>query len=162
MRNIGGFRSVFVATAMGGTVALSGCTPAVHVEPAVNAAEPACAEIMISLPEEVAGYERRDTDSQATAAWGDPSRVVLRCGVPERGPTTNKCVGVNGVDWVIEEGKENWTLTTYGRNPATEVLISPDEVASSTVLVDVSNAVSQIPQDEKCLNASDVELPGGD
>lgn len=138
---------------------MTGCTPTVHVEPAANAADPKCAQIMIALPDKVAGFEKRETDSQATAAWGDPSKVVLRCGVPEPGPTTDRCVGVNGVDWIIEEGKKNWTLTTYGRNPATEVLINPDNVASSTVLVDVSGAVDQIPQDEKCLNARDIELP---
>ncbi|GAB3259709.1 DUF3515 domain-containing protein [Arthrobacter pigmenti] len=162
MRNVARFRYAFIAAAVGGTIAMTGCTPTVHVEPAVNAADPDCAEVMISLPDKVAGHDKRETDSQATSAWGDPSKVVLRCGVPEPGPTTDRCVGVNGVDWVIEEGKENWTLTTYGRSPATEVLINPDEVASSTVLVDLSNAVSQVPQDEKCLNARDVELPEGD
>ncbi|GAB3526545.1 DUF3515 domain-containing protein [Arthrobacter monumenti] len=150
-----------VISLLAGGLALTGCSPVVDVEPAANAANPECAEIMVALPDLVAGEEQRETNSQATSAWGDPSLVVLRCGVPEPGPTTDKCVGVNGVDWVIEEGKGAWTMTTYGREPATEILIDPDKVASSTVLVDLGAAVSQIPQDEECVNAGDVNLPEG-
>lgn len=154
-------RAAVVLGVLTGGLALTACSPIVSVEPAVNAADPDCAEIMISLPDQVADADQRRTDSQATSAWGDPSQVVLRCGVPEPGPTTDRCVGVNGVDWVIEEGNESWTLTTYGRSPATEVLFNPDEVASSTVLVDISTAVSQIPQEEECTSAEDVQIPDG-
>ncbi len=98
-------------------LALTACSPIVSVDPAVNAADPDCAEIMISLPDQGAGADQRRTDSQATSAWGDPSLVVLRCGVPEPGPTTDRCVGVNGVDWVIDGGKEAWTLTTLRPEP---------------------------------------------
>lgn len=138
---------------------LAGCASPVSVEPAVDAANPECAEVMVTLPDQVGEADQRETNSQATSAWGDPSLVVLRCGVPVPGPTTNRCVSVNDVDWVIEEGAEAWTLTTYGRDPATEVLFNPDEIASSTVLVDLAGAVSQIPQDEECLSLQDVELP---
>lgn len=140
---------------------LAGCAPTVNVEPAADAANPKCAEIMVRLPDQVAAADRRETDSQATAAWGNPSLVVLRCGVPVPAPTTDRCVSVNDVDWVIEEGEEAWTLTTYGRDPATEVLFDPNQVASSTVLVDLGGAVSQIPQENECLSLTDVELPEG-
>ena len=42
--------------------------------------------------------------ARRTAAWGDPSQVILRCGVNVPGPTTDRCVSVNDVDWVIKEG----------------------------------------------------------
>ncbi|GAB3532058.1 DUF3515 domain-containing protein [Arthrobacter tecti] len=142
--------------------ALSACSPIVNVNAAGDAANPDCAEVMIALPPDVAGYELRETNSQATAAWGDPSKVVLRCGVEIPGPTTDACASVNDVDWIIAESTESeiWTATTYGRNPAVEVLFNPNEVASSTVLVDLGGPVSQIEQTEECLSLDDtVELP---
>lgn len=115
---------------------------------------------MVSLPDHVADQPLRKTDSQGTAAWGDPSAVILRCGVNVPGPTTDRCVGVNGVDWVIKEGNPVWTLTTFGRNPATEILFDPNKVASSTVLADLANSAGKIPQTAKCTSLGDT-LPKG-
>lgn len=138
-------------------LSLSACSPIVDVDGAPDAANPRCAEVMISLPNQVAGYELRETNSQATAAWGDPSQVVLRCGVEIPGPTTDACASVNDVDWVIRESPDTevWTATTYGRNPAVEVLFDPNQVPSSTVLVDLSVPVTRIEQTEQCLSLSD-------
>lgn len=141
---------------------LSACSPVVDVDAAPDAVNPSCAEVMIALPRQVAGNELRETNSQGTAAWGDPSQVVLRCGVDIPGPTTDACASVNDIDWIIRESTENdiWTATTYGRNPAVEVLFDPNVVASSTVLVDLGGAVSQVEQTEQCLSLNDtVELP---
>ena len=66
--------------------------------------------------------------------------MILRCGVNVPGPTTDRCVSVNGVDWVIKEGNPVWTLTTFGREPATEILMDPDKISSATVLADLSAA----------------------
>ncbi len=139
---------------------LTACTPVVNVLPAEDAANPACAEVMVGLPIDVADHSRRETNSQATSAWGSPSKVVLRCGVEPPGPTTDECASVNGVDWVLREGEKSWTATTYGRNPAVEVLFDPEQVASSTVLVELGAAVSVIGQDRECLGRQDtLELP---
>ena len=106
-------------------------------------------------------YELRDTASQSTAAWGNPSKAILRCGVPVPGPTTDQCAEVNGVDWVLREGGETWTATTYGREPAVEVVFNPNEVASSTILVQLQNAVSKIEPTSECLSPADtLELDG--
>ncbi|MHA7180906.1 DUF3515 family protein [Arthrobacter sp. MDB2-24] len=134
---------------------LSGCAPAVDVDPAADAANARCADVMIALPPTVAENDQRETTSQATSAWGDPSKVVLRCGVTVPGPTTDPCVTVNDVDWVVREGDPAWTATTYGRDPAVEVLFDPDEVASSTVLVELGDAVSRIGQTRACVGLSD-------
>lgn len=142
--------------------ALSACSPIVDVDAAADAVNPSCASVMIALPDQVAGNELRETNSQATAAWGDPSQIVLRCGVQIPGPTTDACASVNDVDWIIQESTETdiWTATTYGRNPAVEILFDPNQVASSTVLVDLGGAVSQIEQTEQCLSLNDtVDLP---
>jgi hypothetical protein len=146
------------------TASLSACSPIVDVDAAPDAANPLCAEVMIALPDQVAGNDLRETNSQATAAWGDPSQVVLRCGIAVPGPTTDACASVNDVDWVIQESTETdvWTARTYGRNPAVEVLFDPNQVASSTVLVDLGGAVSQVEQTEQCLSLNDtVDLPEG-
>ena len=106
---------------------------------------------MVALPDSLADAQRRTTSSQATAAWGDPSAVILRCGVQVPGPTTDKCVTVNGVDWVIKEGETAWTITTYGRNPATELLLEKNKLPSDTVLSEISTAVAKIPATGGCL-----------
>lgn len=136
-------------------VGLCGCAPAVNVEAAGDAANARCADVMIALPPTVAENEQRATNSQATSAWGDPSKVVLRCGVDVPGPTTDPCVTVNDVDWVLREGDPAWTATTYGRDPAVEVLFDPEEVASSTVLVELGDAVSRIEQTRACVGLAD-------
>src|SRR4051794_31631776 len=94
---------LIVAVAMAG-VAMTSCSPAVDVAPAKDAANPACAPMMLALPDSIGDAELRKTNAQATAAWGDPSLVIVRCGVNVPGPTTDRCVSVNGVDWVIKEG----------------------------------------------------------
>jgi hypothetical protein len=114
-----------VSLASASVLALSACSPAVDVTAAADAANPACAPMMVALPDKIGDAALRKTNSQATAAWGDPSQVILRCGVNVPGPTTDRCVSVNDVDWVIKEGDPVYTLTTFGRVPATEILIDP-------------------------------------
>ncbi|GAA1904623.1 DUF3515 domain-containing protein [Arthrobacter gandavensis] len=139
---------------------LTGCTPAADVEAAPDAANPDCAAVMVAMPENLAGADQRETTSQATSAWGSPAEIIVRCGVPVPGPTTDACATVNGVDWVLREEGSLWTATTYGRDPAVEVLFDTEKVASSTVLVELENAVSRIEQTRECVATSDVELPG--
>lgn len=126
-------------------MALTACAPSVTIEQAKDANNPACAPMMLALPDTLSVSKRRTTTAQATAAWGDPSVAVLRCGVNVLGPTTDKCVTVNGVDWVINENGKTWTFTTYGRNPATELVLTENEVPSDTALTAISTAVSKIP-----------------
>lgn len=137
---------------------LAGCSPVVDVAPAQDAANPACALMMVALPDAIGDAGARKTNSQATAAWGDPSQVILRCGVNVPGPTTDRCVSVNGVDWVIKEGVTAWTLTTFGREPATEVLLTKDQetVSSATVLADLSAAAAKIPATRDCVGQEEL------
>ena len=139
---------------------LTACGPSVTVAEAKDANNPACAPMMVALPDALADAKRRTTSSQATAAWGDPSVVILRCGVTAPGPTTDKCVSVNGVDWVMKEGDSHWTLTTYGRNPATELLLSKNKIPSDTVLTEISAAAAKIPATGRgCIGPNDVPNP---
>jgi hypothetical protein len=113
--------------------------------------------MMVALPEAIGDSALRKTNSQATAVWGDPSLVILRCGVNVPGPTTDRCVTVNGIDWVIKEGDPVWTLTTYGREPATEILMDPDKISSATVLADLAPAAEEIPPLRNCVGQEELQ-----
>ena len=122
--------------------------------------------MMVALPDTIGDAALRKTNSQATAAWGDPSQIILRCGVNVPGPTTDRCVSVNDVDWVIKEGDPVWTLTTFGREPATEILIDPVKleaanISSATVLAELSNAAGKIKASRQCVGQEDLQnIPG--
>ena len=154
-------RSVRTSFASAGAAAfvaaLAACSPVVDVAPAKDAANAACAPMMVALPDAIGEAALRKTNSQGTAAWGDPSLVILRCGVNVPGPTTDRCVSVNGVDWVIKEGDPVWTLTTFGREPATEILMDPDKISSATVLADLAAAAAKVPAARNCVGQADLQ-----
>ena len=85
------------------------------------AGAPVCATA--KWPTTVARQARAATDPDAgsVAAWGDPA-VIARCGLDPLGPTTDDCVSVDGVDWVVRALSDGSVATTYGRDPAIEVL----------------------------------------
>lgn len=147
---------ILLTVAVAGAV-LTGCAPTVDVAAAGDAANPACAPMMVALPDAIGDAALRKTNSQATAAWGDPSQVVLRCGVNPPGPTTDRCVTVNGIDWVIKEGNPIYTLTTFGREPATEILMDPEKISSATVLADLSAAAAKVPATRNCVGQEDLQ-----
>ncbi|MEN2742015.1 DUF3515 family protein [Microbacterium sp. X-17] len=142
-------------------LALTGCAPTVSLDPAADANNPGCAEISVRLPDSVADKDRRQTDAQATGAWGDPAAVLLRCGVPPIGPTTKPCVDVSGVDWVLmsDPAAKQVVYQTFGRTPATEVVIDHVSGASdAAVLPEFASAISSIKQTQKCLSTLDTTL----
>ena len=47
---------------------------------------------------------------------------MARCGLDPLGPTTDGCVTVDEVDWVVHTLSDGSVATTYGRDPAVEVL----------------------------------------
>jgi hypothetical protein len=147
----------FGALAAAAGLALTACSPAVDVTPAQDAANAACAPMMVALPDAIGDAKLRKTNAQATSAWGEPSLVILRCGVNVPGPTTDRCVSVNGVDWVIKEGDPVWTLTTFGREPATEILMDPDKISSATVLADLSASALKIKATRNCVGHEDLQ-----
>lgn len=147
-------------TLVAGTVLLSGCTTAVPLEPAADAQNPRCADIIVHLPTTVADLPERETNAQATGAWGDPAAILLHCGVDVPAPTTLPCISVNGIDWIEDDSDApRYRYTSYGRDPATELVIDSGKVSGSTVLVDLANAVSNVPATGRCLGAEDVTLP---
>ncbi|MEZ5191081.1 MAG: DUF3515 family protein, partial [Schumannella sp.] len=74
-------RAAAIAAILAATPLLAACAPTVVMHPADDANNPDCAAVIVRLPDQVAGLDRRQTDAQSTAAWGDPDAVLLRCGV---------------------------------------------------------------------------------
>lgn len=147
-----------IATVVAG-VSLAGCDRTVVVDPAQDAQDPKCADIMLRLPDEIAGEKSRTTSSQGTKAWGDPNIAVVRCGVTPPGPTTDQCVSVSSVDWISKASEEDdtWVFTSYGRTPAVEVLVNRKAESGNNVLATISPALTAVKPEAKCVGAQDLD-----
>lgn len=140
---------------------LAACAPTVPLTPAADATNPKCAEIIVRLPTSVVGQPLRNTNAQATAAWGNPTSVLLRCGVAQPGPSA-LCSTVKGIDWVVDvTGKTRFVYTTYGRSPATQVVIDIrlTQGQEAIILDALSNAVGSISPTKHCTDHGPVFLP---
>lgn len=158
---------------LGGGVALiaglTACSSTVHVEPADAANDPVCAEVTVAMRglESLAGQDKRWTDAQASLAWGDPTSIILRCGLPEPAPTSQlQCVTMQGVDWLVDATETPMLrLTSYGRSPAVQIYMDTEVVSGNDVIgsVTLANAVSKIPATGACTAPNelpdDVEQP---
>jgi hypothetical protein len=142
------------ATAAALVLVLAGCAPTVALEPADDAASPLCAEVSVRLPDAIGELAVRQTNAQATAAWGEPTAIILRCGVPAPAPTAElPCVTVDGVDWLRDDADAPvYVFTTYGREPAVEVIVQDGETTSGLeALTEVADAVSRLPVTGECI-----------
>lgn len=156
---------VLAVPALLGAVAVTGaCAPTIGVPVADDAANPLCADVVLALPDSLdEDLTQVGTTSQATAAWGAPgAAVTLRCGVEVPGPTTTQCQSVESgsgsVDWLVVEEAGTWTFTTYGRDPAVQVVVPPavTEDHSTAFVADLAGAVTKVPQTRACLGVADV------
>ncbi|WP_084626995.1 DUF3515 domain-containing protein [Pseudoclavibacter soli] len=130
---------------------LSGCSGTVSMTAAPDADDPACAEITVRLPETLSELPKRKTNAQATGAWGDPAAVVLRCGVRVPEVSDSTCVTVGDIDWLVDDtDAPTYRFTTYGRTPATEVLINSESASGNAALAELANIVARIPADKRC------------
>ncbi|REK86417.1 DUF3515 domain-containing protein [Streptomyces inhibens] len=128
-------------------------SPTFGVEPAAKGGAPECTRIAKDYPDRLNGQERDHTDLPGVAAWGGGA-VVLRCGLTPPRPTTDACVNVDDVDWVLREAKSQdgrKLLITYGRHPAVEATISGQGSGIDVLLVELSKTVKPIRQHEHCL-----------
>ncbi len=138
-------------------LALGGCAGTVNLEAAPESNAVACAEISVRLPDVVGELERRSTNAQATAAWGDPAAVIYRCGLPPIGPSDLPCFTVDGVDWLLDDSEApDFAFVSYGRTPVTEVIVDNDVVRGPDALRPISAAVAAVPAELRCLDATDV------
>lgn len=142
-------RSLVALAAASLLIALAGCSPVVSLAPAADQAnDPECAAVTVRLPDAISTYDLRQTDAQATAAWGTPTVVLLYCGVPVPEASDLPCIEIEGVYWLREEVPAGLAFTTYGRDPAVRVIVDvPEDVDESpigpgVVLDELANAVS--------------------
>ena len=131
---------------------LSGCAATVNLEPAEDSNNPACAELMVRLPSQLGGLQERYTNAQATAAWGDPAAVLLRCGLELVEVSTLPCVSAGGIDWLVDDSlAPSYRFISYARFPAVEVVVDSDSASGITSLEGISGAVAQLPATKACL-----------
>jgi uncharacterized protein YceK len=140
---------------------LTGCAPTVSLTPGPEATSVRCAGVVVRLPETIGSASRRSTDAQGTAAWGVPASVTLTCGAATPAVASSSCITIGGVDWLLDDqrigGVERQVLTTYGREPGTEVVIDPDAVTADTALNALSAPVAAATRTTgaQCLSVSD-------
>ncbi|WP_392542639.1 DUF3515 family protein [Oryzobacter telluris] len=107
---------------------------------------PVCASAGILFPQDVSGMERRGTSpsNPSVAAWGDPA-VIARCGVAAPGPTETECLEVDGVGWIPTPLSDGTRFTTFGTEPALEVLVPKDYAPEGLLLPAFSEAAKTLP-----------------
>lgn len=133
--------------ALGATavVALSGCSSAVEIAPTPLATGAVCRAVSAAWPAEAGGNERREvSDAGAGAAYGDPA-IIARCGVPALAPTTEDCIEVDGMGWVAQPLSDGTRFTTFGRDPAIEVLVPRAYAPEPLLLPAFTEAAEQLP-----------------
>jgi Protein of unknown function (DUF3515) len=145
-------RRAFPLAAAAASLLLAGCTPIVTLTPAPEATAVACAAVVVRLPDQIVvrvadqalTESKRETDAQGTAAWGEPVRISLRCGVTTTRPSS-QCVTFDEVDWKVQstssDGKQQYVLTTYGRSPVVQVVLDAG-LPSDQVMPPIADAVA--------------------
>jgi hypothetical protein len=141
----------FVVAAVLLAASLTGCSATVNLESAPLANNPACAEITVRLPDQIGDQAKRVTNAQATGAWGEPASVILRCGLEPATISSLTCVTASDVDWLVDDSQApSYRFITFGRSPATEVIVDSKLVAGVTALDTLAEAVQNIPATKSC------------
>ena len=132
---------------------LTGCSATVVMPAAPLANDPGCAEVIVRLPSETDGQTKRTTNSQSTAAWGEPVSITLTCGLEPVMVSALTCITAGDVDWIVDDSaKPNYTFISFGRIPATAVTIDSTKSSGANVLEDLGQAVQFTKQSKKCLD----------
>lgn len=146
-----------LAAATLGTL-LTGCSPIVALDPAPHANDPACADVIVRLPAQLENLPRRETNAQATGAWGDPAEILLRCGVSVPTVSDLPCVETDpGFQWLRDDSKApTYVFTSYGRTPAIAVVIDQTKLSPGPTLQDLESLVAFTKTNgHKCLSVED-------
>lgn len=134
---------------------LSGCAATVNLEAADDANNPACAEVMVRLPQALGEHTQRFTNAQATSAWGDPTAVIIRCGLPAVEVSELPCVSAGEIDWLVDDSAApSYRFISFATDPAVEVVVDSNRASGVTSLEGVAPAVSFLGQPKKCSELS--------
>ena len=114
--------------------------------------------MVVRLPDTVADQPRRNVNAQATAAYGNPVSIIIRCGLELPAPNPLPCFDVDDIDWLRDDSQApSFVFTTYGLDPATEVIVDSEVVSGTQVLFELSRAVgSQSAPVQRCIDIRDV------
>jgi hypothetical protein len=130
---------------------LVGCTATVNLDAAEYSNDPLCAEVSVRFPAQVSDLDKRYTNAQATAAYGDPAAILVRCGLEPVFASTLPCVSTSGVDWLVDDSESpNFRFISFGRTPAVEVIVDSDRASGVSALDGLAQAVNKIPATSFC------------
>ena len=116
------------------------------VAPTTLASSDTCRAVTAAWPATAGGQERREvSDDTAGAAYGDPASIA-RCGVAALGPTTDDCIEVDGMGWVAQPLSDGTRFTTFGRDPAVEVLVPRAYAPEPLLLPAFTRAAELLPR----------------
>jgi hypothetical protein len=106
---------------------------------------------VVRLPDSIENANRRETNAQSTAAWGDPAKVIFRCGLDPVTVSSLSCVTASDVDWLVDDSKApNYRFISFARKPAVEVIVNSKSASGVTALDELASAVKQIPSTARC------------
>ncbi len=117
------------------------------IEVAAPAHTAACERAMPLMPSTVGPHPSTEAfvadrgDRRDIRVWGDPA-IIATCGWPALGPTSDQCLDVDGVDWVAQPLSDGVRFTTFGRDPAIEVLV-PNAYAPAPLLLPAFNPAAK-------------------
>jgi hypothetical protein len=143
----------FLVLGIGAAFAIgaSGCAPTLNLEPGPDANNPGCAEVVVRLPTQLGELPLRNTNAQATGAWGEPASVILRCGIEPVEVSALPCVTVADVDWLVDDSAApSFRFVTFGRTPATEVIVDSGKASGITALEELADAVNRAEPEKVC------------
>ena len=130
---------------------LTGCAATVNLEPAEFANDPACAEVSVRYPDQISELQKRFTNAQATAAYGEPAAVLVRCGLEPVFASELPCVTAGEVDWLVDDSDApNFRFISFGRTPAVEVIVDSESASGVSTLESLSQSVSRLPASAFC------------
>lgn len=152
------------AAALAFAATLSGCSSIVPMQAASDANDPACADIVVRLPDRVGDLERRETNAQSTGAWGSPPAVLLYCGVDVPSASTQRCIQVDGIFWLVDARNEpTYVLRSFGREPAIDVVVDTEVTGATPVLMSLSRVVSRTSTNgHACTDLDDAQIIDSD
>ena len=132
-------------------IGASGCAPTLNLEPGPDANNPGCAEVIVRLPDQLGELPLRNTNAQATGAWGEPASVILRCGIEPVEVSALPCVTVGEVDWLVDDSAApSFRFVTFGRTPATEVIVDSGKASGITSLEELADAANRAAPEKVC------------
>jgi hypothetical protein len=100
-----------------------------------------CAQVVSQLPVQLDGMPPRQVHALQSVAWGNPP-VILQCGVARPAElvanSTAQTGGINGLFFLIDDGKKSVVYTLIDRSVYVEVTLPPsaDPNAVMPVLAD--------------------------